>query len=223
MQLRLGHLMIHTVSRSRVGVARPHAIEDVGARPLRASLVGQCEVQESNGPARIRFAAKNWAYADVVKDLSALATGPTQPTGRPQPVARGHGGPTATTAEQVVADVVLYLEALTLTLLVEVPIYCVLLTVFARIPLPRALAAAIIVNLVSHPLFTAVLVPIAQRVVAPVAAVLIGEVIVCALEAGMLIAWLRRGPLVVIAVTLIANGYSFAAGLLWFSTVQPFP
>lgn len=144
MQLRFGHLIIHTVSRSRVGIARPHAIEDVGARPLRASLVGQCEVQESNGPDRIRFATKNWAYADVV-------------------------------------------------------------------------------NLVSHPLFTAVLVPIAQRVVAPVAAVLIGEVIVCALEAGMLIAWLRRDPLVVIAVTLIANGCSFAAGLLWFSTVQPFP
>jgi hypothetical protein len=112
-----------------------------------------------------------------------------------------------------------YGVALALTQIVEAPVYGWVLTVFAGVRLRHALAASIIVNLISHPLFSAVLVPLADRVVSPLDAVLIGEVIVCAIEAGLLYAWLRREPLVMIGVSLVANGCSFAAGLIFFAFV----
>lgn len=115
----------------------------------------------------------------------------------------------------------LYVEALALTLAVETPIYCLLLTHFAGVRLREALVAAIVVNLVSHLLFTFVLVPAVGQYVSSVGAVLVGEVVVCALEAGLLFVWLRRDLLVVIAASLIANGCSLAAGLILFSLVPP--
>lgn len=114
-----------------------------------------------------------------------------------------------------------YLEALALTLIVEVPIYCLLLTIFMGIRAREALTAAIVVNLVSHPLFTFVLVPTLDRLLQPVAAVFVGEIVVCALEAGMISAGLRRDPFVAIATALIANGCSLAAGLVLFGWVLP--
>ncbi len=105
--------------------------------------------------------------------------------------------------------------------MVEVPIYWLLLTRFVGVPQRQAFVAAIVVNLVSHPLFTFLLVPTLGQFVQPSTAVVIGEILVCALEAGILSAWLRRDVFVVIAASLIANGCSIAAGLVLFYFVSP--
>ncbi|MEI6622117.1 MAG: hypothetical protein WCP28_09450 [Actinomycetes bacterium] len=113
--------------------------------------------------------------------------------------------------------VVPYLTALTMTLIIETPIYWYLLTRFAGVRTRQAITAAVVINLVSHPLFTFVFVPLTTALVAPVTAILIGESGVCALEAGLLYAWLRRDAAVVVASVLIANGCSFGIGLILLS------
>jgi hypothetical protein len=116
--------------------------------------------------------------------------------------------------------VVPYLTALAMTLIIETPVYWYLLTRFAGIRTRPAITAAVVVNLVSHPLLSFAIIPMATRLVAPVPAVLISEGVVCALEAGLLYAWLRRDVAVVVASSLIANGCSFGIGLLVLS-VRP--
>ncbi len=113
----------------------------------------------------------------------------------------------------------LFVQALVLTLLIEIPIYTLLLRYFANVSVWQALVAAILVNLISYPLFVALLVPFGSQYLAPVPAVLVGEAIVCIVEAALLSAWLRRDSLVVIAVVLVANGCSMVAGLGYFALV----
>lgn len=92
--------------------------------------------------------------------------------------------------------------------------YGTVLVFLEGVPLTRALGASALVNLVSHPLFTFVLVSLAWHRLAPVPAVLAGESLVVAIEAALLFAWLRRDPPVLVAASLLANACSFAIGLL---------
>ncbi|MEI8081679.1 MAG: hypothetical protein WCI74_07530 [Actinomycetes bacterium] len=112
-----------------------------------------------------------------------------------------------------------YLAALALTMIVETPIYYLMLSRLAHVRSQQAIIAGIVVNLISHPLFTAVLVPAAEQVMSPIASVLVGEAVVCALEAGLLYAWLRRDAAIVIAASLMANGCSFAVGLVLMTLI----
>lgn len=103
---------------------------------------------------------------------------------------------------------------LALTLVVETPIYWLLLTRFAGVRPRPALLTALGVNLVSYPLFVLLLVPGAAAMVPPSAAVVAGEVAVCILEAVLVRWWLRTDAYLAAAVSLLANGCSVLAGLL---------
>lgn len=103
---------------------------------------------------------------------------------------------------------------LALTVAVEVPVYWLLLTRLGRIGTARALATAVAVNLVSHPLFVVVLVPVAHAVLPGVWAIAVAEAAVCALEAGLIRWWTRVDAQLCVAAALIANGCSVLAGLV---------
>ena len=103
---------------------------------------------------------------------------------------------------------------LALTLVVETPIYWLLLTCFAAVRPRPALLTALGVNLVSYPLFVLLLVPGAAAMVPPSAAVVAGEVAVCVLEAVLVCWWLRTDAYLAAAASLLANGCSVLAGLL---------
>jgi hypothetical protein len=107
-----------------------------------------------------------------------------------------------------------YVAALAVTELVEAPVYVGVLAGIMRVPVPRTLCASFVVNLISHPLFNALLLPGLDHVFPALAALLTAELMVCALEALLLLAWLRRAPTVLLAASLIANACSFAVGQL---------
>jgi hypothetical protein len=109
-----------------------------------------------------------------------------------------------------------YLEALGLTEAVEVPMACLGLVALARAGILEAAALDVAVNLASYPVFVFVLVPLLARALAPDPAVWVAELAVWWLEAAAILLWLRREPLVVILVTLVANGCSFLLGLAVF-------
>lgn len=110
-----------------------------------------------------------------------------------------------------------FFQALAMTLVIELPIFVVLLSHFARVPAGRAAVAATLINLATYPLFALMIAPAAGRVLPPAAALAVSEGIVCCLEAGMLGLWLRRDPLLLIGASLVANGCSLAGGLIAFS------
>lgn len=110
-----------------------------------------------------------------------------------------------------------FFQGLALTLVIELPIYVSLLNRFAGVPIGRAVAAATAVNVVTYPVFALIIVPFAGHLLEPRAALVVGEVIVCFLEGGMLGLWLRRDPLLIIGACLLANGCSLAAGLIAIS------
>jgi hypothetical protein len=107
-----------------------------------------------------------------------------------------------------------YLAALGLTEALEAPVYAPLLAKLEGVRPERALAASGTVNLVSHPLFSFVLLAVALQLVHPLPALLAGEAVVVAVETALLYAWLRRDLLLLAAVALLANALSFAVGLL---------
>jgi hypothetical protein len=107
-----------------------------------------------------------------------------------------------------------YLHALLLTEVVEAPIYATLLTFLFNVGLTRTLACSVMVNFISHPLFVFVLAPEAARLTSPVTGVVIGELLVWALESALIWRWLKRGLPTITAISLLANSASFLAGLL---------
>jgi hypothetical protein len=107
-----------------------------------------------------------------------------------------------------------YLATLGLTEALEAPVYAPLLTKLERARPGQAVAASGAVNLVSHPLFTFVLLAVALRLVRPLPALLVGEALVVAVETALLYRWLRRDLLLLAAVALLANAVSFGVGLL---------
>lgn len=107
-----------------------------------------------------------------------------------------------------------YLGAFALTCAVELPVYCALLVLFARIPAYGAVGLGLVVNVVTHPLLWLAL-GVGQ--VPYVVAFGLGELAVCAIEWTVLAVSLRRrdvdrGSLA--AIVVVANGLSAATGLL---------
>jgi hypothetical protein len=105
----------------------------------------------------------------------------------------------------------IYLLGLALTLAVEVPVVLLLLR---RRGWKRVLAAALVANLVSHPLLHFVL----PRIVSPMARgqfILVGEIGVFVLEALIYWAVLRPRPWpLAVAAAALANAASYSIGLL---------
>jgi hypothetical protein len=109
-----------------------------------------------------------------------------------------------------------YLGALGLTLVVEVPLYVVALTTAAGVGWRRAVAMAVGVNAITHPIAWWSLRPFDARSSYPI--VLIGvELVVCVVEWLLLVAWSRRvrSDIALLAVVSVgANAASTLIGLL---------
>jgi hypothetical protein len=100
-----------------------------------------------------------------------------------------------------------YLLALALTLLVEVPVYVVVFRFAGILPGARGWAAAVGVNLVTHPVAWLLL----SAHPGWFWAVEGGVVLV---EAGLLWAWVRRDPGLLALTALVANAASAGVGLI---------
>jgi hypothetical protein len=99
-----------------------------------------------------------------------------------------------------------YPVALALTLVVEVPVYVVVLRRCGLLPGWRAWAGAVGVNLLTHPVVW-VLLSARPAWFVPV------EAAVAGIEASLLYAWVRRDLLVLVLAAVVANTASVLAGL----------
>jgi hypothetical protein len=107
-------------------------------------------------------------------------------------------------------DPVPYALALALTLIVEVPIVVTALALARLARGWRAVVAAIVVNLVTHPLVWLALAGAGEAYRPRFVAVETGAVVV---EAALLYAWLRTSPALLLLISLVANLASILAGL----------
>ncbi|MGB7587563.1 MAG: hypothetical protein WBM00_02525, partial [Solirubrobacterales bacterium] len=111
----------------------------------------------------------------------------------------------------------LYLQALALTLIVEVPAYTGFLGWVMSIPAHHAMAGGATINLVSHPVaFLLVMPQIAPRL-GYLPALVVAEVGVWIFESSLLLAWLRRDADLLGAAALLANSLSLSVGLALLS------
>ncbi len=107
------------------------------------------------------------------------------------------------------------LLALALTLLIEVPIYTSLLQRVIDATFRSALAAAIVVNLISHPLAFLVIGRALEGPFGTTGAVVFVEIFVAWLgEAALLWLIYRRAFAELVGIAFAANAVSFAIGLL---------
>jgi hypothetical protein len=106
-----------------------------------------------------------------------------------------------------------YVAALGLTLLIEVPVYAVVLRHGLSIGAPRGLRAGAAVNLISHPLAFLIVMPALARPLGFFPALVVIEAGVWILESALLWLWLRRDVDLVSLAALLANGVSLAVGL----------
>ena len=108
----------------------------------------------------------------------------------------------------------LYLIAFGLTLAVEVPIYTSCLVLLLRVPGLHAAGAAVAVNAVTHPIAFLLISPSLQPRLGGLLPLTVVEPAAWLAETAMLYAWLRRGRLMLLVISFVANGASLAAGLL---------
>ena len=107
-----------------------------------------------------------------------------------------------------------YSVALVLTLLVEVPLYSVLLHAFAGLRWRVGARLGATANLVSHPLVFLVAAPLLAPALRPVGALACAEVLAVLIEVAV-VRLLRRQELVPLAgASYVANAASFCAGLV---------
>jgi hypothetical protein len=99
--------------------------------------------------------------------------------------------------------------ALLLTLAVEVPLYVAALVSLRLAPLWRAVALALLVNLLTHPVLWSAL---GER--PPLLRVAAAEVLVWLVEAALLGLAIRKHPLLIALVAAGANAASILAGAL---------
>lgn len=105
-----------------------------------------------------------------------------------------------------------YPPALALTVVVEVPVYVAAITTASPARFGRTAAAAVMVNLVTHPVLWWFLSRVPAGGYWPAFA--IAEGVVCGIEGALLARWLRlRGP-VPYAASVAANAASLIAGML---------
>ena len=108
------------------------------------------------------------------------------------------------------------LEALALTLIIEVPAYAALLRSGLRISAQRGWRAGVAVNLISHPLAFLAVMPWITPVFGFLPALAVVETGVWVLEAALLWVWLRRDPDLLGLAGLLANLASLVVGAALF-------
>lgn len=106
------------------------------------------------------------------------------------------------------------LEGLTLTEVIEIPVYCAAFVYILGKNFKVSILVASAVNLLSYPLFVFVLDPAVQRLVPVEPALWASEIMVWLFEAGALYAWVRRELAVITTAALLANACSFLVGFL---------
>jgi hypothetical protein len=107
-----------------------------------------------------------------------------------------------------------YCAALLLTLLVEVPLYALLLRTTAKMTWWQGARLGAAANLVSHPLVFLVAAPLLAPRLGPVVALVCAEALAVTIEV-VVVRALRRQDLVTLAGTsYVANAVSFCAGVL---------
>lgn len=152
----------------------------------------------------------------LVPTCAGHATEPTEagPAVRGRPI--GH--------PSRLSGAVTYPVALATTLVVEVPVWALLLHAVVRAPWRRALVVGVAVNLVSHPLFWFVLTPALGALASEWLAFAAAEAFVVLTEAVMSWWWVRRSPGptppggagfdLFVGISLAANLLSVAAGFV---------
>ncbi len=109
------------------------------------------------------------------------------------------------------------LLALALTLLIEIPIYTALLERVIGATRRSALTAAVVVNVISHPLAFLVIGRTLERPIGTLGAIIVVEVFVAWLgEAALLWLGYRRAFPELVGIAFVANATSVAIGLLIF-------
>ncbi len=114
-----------------------------------------------------------------------------------------------------------YLAALGWTIVIEVPIYVVVLGPLARRlgaapwPWTSATMFAVVVDVVSHPIAFLALRPALRTVLGPTAALAVVEVAVLLFEA-FAVFRVRRDPFVAVIASALANLGSLSIGMLMF-------
>jgi hypothetical protein len=111
------------------------------------------------------------------------------------------------------SDVTEYLTAFGITLAVEVPLYTAALHGAWHLPWRRAVLAATSVNVATHPALWWALHPVTARPAYPWMMVA-AELAVCAAEALLLMAWLRRRDPLLAVLAVAVNATSVLAGLI---------
>jgi len=105
-----------------------------------------------------------------------------------------------------------YLLALAVTLAVEVPLVTLALVGLWRVPLRRAVTAAVAVNLATHPVLWWSLAPWTDRPWYP-AAVVVAEILACVVEFALLARVLGTDRRLLAVLCVGVNAASLAAGL----------
>ncbi len=106
-----------------------------------------------------------------------------------------------------------YLLAAALTLVVEVPVYALALRALLRVRVRSGAIAGVVVNGITHPLGFLAVMPALAPAIGSSAALAAVEVSACVIEAAILWTWLRRDPLLLAAISFVANSLSLSAGL----------
>ena len=82
-----------------------------------------------------------------------------------------------------------------------------------RVRLRSAALAGVTVNLVSHPIGFLVIGPAVRSSLGFTGALVVIESIAVIGEGALLLAWLRREPMLLLLISVVANGTSFLAGV----------
>ena len=106
-----------------------------------------------------------------------------------------------------------YFSSLGLTLLVEVPIYAGALALMLRVRPRWGALAGTGVNIVSHPIGFLIIGPAVRSSVGFTGALVVIETMAVISEWGLLLCWRRRDPAILLAISILANGASFLAGV----------
>ena len=108
----------------------------------------------------------------------------------------------------------IYLLALALTLLIEVPVYGLMLHAFAGARWSDGARQGLVANLVSHPAVFLLATPLLAPRLGPASALAVAEVLAVVIEAGVVLSIRRQDRVAVAGTAYVANVVSFCAGLV---------
>jgi hypothetical protein len=108
----------------------------------------------------------------------------------------------------------IYLLALALTLLIEVPVYGLMLHAFAGARWRDAARQGLVANLISHPTVFLLVTPLLAPRLGRTSALAVAEILAVAIEAAVVQLIRRQDGVVATGTAYVANAVSFCAGLV---------